>query len=129
MKSMPLRAFALATLATLVGLSAHGFSRSLSASPQQSLVTWRYAYVVAWGNGAVVCYVEADGCRNDFVKVEPVRFQDDRTIDGINMSATQKRAAVAAVHRLGNAGWEMVDVGFAYGHGGENDAVHFRRRE
>jgi hypothetical protein len=128
MKSMPLRAIALATLATLVGLSTHGFSRSLSASPQQSLATWRYAYVVAWGNGAVVCFAEADGCRNEFVEIEPVRLQD-RTIAAINVSATQKRAVVTAVHRLGNAGWEMVDVGFAYGHGGENEAVHFRRRE
>ncbi len=77
---------------------------------------------------AEICYADASGCRIERVTAPPVEvtISSSRVVDA---SATARVAVVKAVAMLGNAGWEMVAVGNAYGHVVPEFGVHFRRVE
>jgi hypothetical protein len=112
------------------GLSIPGLAQS-PAVQQQPPRVFRYAYVtpVTWNKrlGAEICYAEPTGCRLELVTVPNVEIPS--SIGMIDSAATVSRAMVKAVRGLGERRWEMIGSGPAYGHSGEQTAVHFRLAE
>ncbi len=112
------------------GLSVPGLAQSPAVQPQPPRV-YRYAYVSPVSRrgalGAEICYAESTGCRLELVTVPNVPFDSRPGV--IDVAATTGQAMVKAVRALGEAGWEMIGSGPAYGSAGEQPAIHFRRAE
>ena len=86
----------------------------------------KYAYVVARGDKAVICFVEVQGCRIQEVTAPPVTMSDGGRLF-TDPAATRAVAFAKAVSQLGEAGWEMVGSGPAYATANAEEALHFRQ--
>jgi len=92
--------------------------------PAQTRNVHKYADVIGKGDNAFICYAESTGCRMESIAAEPVMMTvDGRTL--VNVSATQGDAFAKAVAQLGEAGWEMIGPGPAYGALTTEQALHF----
>jgi len=119
---------ALIAFSLAVGYIAHGIAAEVrpQGRPIQAAAPMKYAYVVGVGSRASICFAESGGCRIEAVSAEPVMMTgSDRMI--LNMSATQHAAVAKAVAQLGEAGWEMVGTGPAYGTDTQDEAIHFKQ--
>ena len=110
-----------------VGYIAHGIAAEArpQGRPIQAAAPMKYASLGV-GSRASICFAESGGCRIEAVSAEPVMMTgSDRII--LNMSATQHAAVAKAVAQLGEAGWEMVGTGLAYGTDTQDEAIHLKQ--
>ncbi len=126
MKRSTLVAICVAGLTIMVlSAASHATARAGERAQASTGRVVKYAYVVLGNQGAEICYAEPQGCRIDRITALPVRVKDP-SVAAVDGNATSRNAMVKAVTILGDAGWEMIGPGQAYGHAGSEPAVHFR---
>jgi hypothetical protein len=120
---------ALIAFSLCAGYIARGIAAEVPGSqgrPIQAATPVKYAYIVGVGGRALICFAESAGCRMEAVTAEPVMMTAVGTTV-LNASATQHAAMAKAVAQLGDAGWEMVGTGAAYGTATQDEAIHFKQ--